>query len=551
LTTIRIHAGQVRNSGVAAVTCGDDLTAQAAALRGLPMPDMPGAMAAKYTSALSGVASTLTSLASQYGTVGEELQLRAVAAEVADAPGDVANAAAGGTLARSVTTTIAAPGGARTAVRVTAGQTGTVAQTSTGARVTTPDTVERPAVAASASTAAPDPQADPHGQPTASRDVTGQQQVGGAPAVAVHQALAAGSSESGPATASGNQSYTVDPSQMPAGEHRAEHVALGGAGGAGGGGGGGHGVPAPADMPHAHDADRQHWACWMAGSAAHEGLPPALPVMMALARGGLRNMPSGESDAGFFGIDPQSSFAPAGAGVAPGAHQPGEWWVDHPDAQLDHVIARLSGAGGGIRTGALDDPEALGRWASEAVPGVDAAQFGDAHTAANELLSHCRMEHAAVAAPSAGGPLAVAKGQLGVHEVGNNTGPQVNKFLASADVGPGNPWCAAFVTWSVEHSGHDMPGTGWAAVSNWVNAAEAGQHGLHIVDAAHARPGDVVAYDWGHGNDFTGDGHIGFLESTVNHNGDFTTVEGNSGDAVQRMDRNLSVANVVFIRLAG
>jgi hypothetical protein len=61
----------------------------------------------------------------------------------------------------------------------------------------------------------------------------------------------------------------------------------------------------------------------------------------------------------------------------------------------------------------------------------------------------------------------------------------------------------------------------------------------------------VVAYDWGHGNDFTGDGHIGFLESTVDHNGDFTTVEGNSGDAVQRMDRNLSVANVVFIRLAG
>ena len=184
------------------------------------------------------------------------------------------------------------------------------------------------------------------------------------------------------------------------------------------------------------------------------------------------------------------------------------------------------------------------------MPGIDGAQFSDTHAAANELLSHCRTEHAVVA-PAAGGPLAVVKGQLGVHETGTNTGPQVNRFLASANVGPGNPWCAAFVTWSVEHSGHDMPGTGWAAVSNWVHAAEAGQHGLHVVDAASARPGDIVAYDWGHGTDFANDGHIGFLESTVNHHGDFTTVEGNSGDAVQRMDRNLSVANVVFIRLAG
>ena len=31
-------------------------------------------------------------------------------------------------------------------------------------------------------------------------------------------------------------------------------------------------------------------------------------------------------------------------------------------------------------------------------------------------------------------------------------------------VGPGNPWCASFVTWSLEQSGHKMNGSGWAAV---------------------------------------------------------------------------------------
>ncbi len=552
MTAIRIQPQQVRQSGVAGVTCGDDLRAQAAALQGVPVPEMPGAMAGKYTGALSGVASRLNSLASQYGSVGEELQVRAAAAEVADAPGPAATAAAGVPLARAVrttTTTIVGAGGTPTTVQLTTSSQGTVASTSTGARVVTPDALERPASATAAAPpgTAPDPHATPHDTPAASREVDANRQIGGAPAAAAYQAAAgggSGSGEAGPVSPTADQSYTVDPSDMPPGEHRAEQQSLGGAGG-----GEGHGTPAPVDMPSAHETDRQDWACWMAATAAHEGLPPTLPVMMALAQSGLRNMPSGENDAGFFGIDPAATYAPPGAGVARDTHPAGDWWVDHPDAQLDHVVGRLSGFGGGIRDGGLDDPDALGRWASEAVPGIDPSQFSQAHAAAGELVSHCKMEHAAIA-PAAGGPLSAAKSQLGVHEFGDNTGPQVNKYLATADVGPGNPWCASFVQWSVEQSGHEMPGSGWAAVSNWVNAAEAGQHGMHIVDAAHARPGDIVAYDWGGGSDFTGDGHIGFLESTV-HDGQFTTVEGNADDAVTRQDRNLGVGNVVFIRMGG
>jgi hypothetical protein len=83
-----------------------------------------------------------------------------------------------------------------------------------------------------------------------------------------------------------------------------------------------------------------------------------------------------------------------------------------------------------------------------------------------------------------------------------------------------------------------------------VHAAETGTHGLQFVDPGDARPGDIVAYDWGGQSDFGQDGHIGLLESTV-HGGSFTAVEGNAGDAVTRMQRSLGSGHVVFIRYSG
>ena len=75
-----------------------------------------------------------------------------------------------------------------------------------------------------------------------------------------------------------------------------------------------------------------------------------------------------------------------------------------------------------------------------------------------------------------------------------------------------------------------MPGSGWAAVQTWVRNAEAKQNDLQIVSADQARPGDIVAYDWGHQDDFGSDGHIGFLASNV-QGGKFTALEGNNHDA--------------------
>jgi hypothetical protein len=143
-----------------------------------------------------------------------------------------------------------------------------------------------------------------------------------------------------------------------------------------------------------------------------------------------------------------------------------------------------------------------------------------------------------------------AVSQLGVHERAPNAGPEVDRYLAAAGAPSGSPWCASFVTWSMQQAGHELPGTGWAAVSHWVGAAQAGEHGLHIVSAADARPGDIVAYDWGGGNDFGADGHIGLLESGV-HDGHFVALEGNTSDSVARMGRSMGEANIVFIRAGG
>ncbi len=162
---------------------------------------------------------------------------------------------------------------------------------------------------------------------------------------------------------------------------------------------------------------------------------------------------------------------------------------------------------------------------------------------------------AATAAGSSGlgaSALEVAKKELaaGVKEEGTNTGEKVDEYLAAAGVGPGNPWCASFVTWSLEKAGHKMEGGGWAAVQTWVRAAEAGNNNLEIVSAEDARPGDIVTYDWGGQEDFGADGHIGFLASNV-EGGKFTALEGNNQDRVMTVPRSTSQANVKFIRIKG
>lgn len=549
MTAIRIAPGPVRQAGLAAVTAADDLQAQAGQIGGVAMPPMPPAMAAEHQAALASVATRLTNAGEVLGQAGAEMQVRAAAAEAADAPSGNRATGAGAALKGSLVTssTIVLAGGAVDTAKLVVSKSGVQALTTTGLKVTLPELVRTgPEVMTQASVAGPpDPQQTASQSPAAGRDPSRGGAVEGQPAAAVAQAVGGGGGPIGagdPAAPAGGGTAqaltagdTIDPSAPAPGEH-----AAGAAGG---------GVPVPTDMPTDADAQRQDWACWMAGSAAHHGLPPALPVMLALAQTGLRNTPAASDEVGFFGLDPRSSYAPAGHGVSRAEPPSGDWWAEHPGAQLDEVLGRLRGTEGGLRDARLDDPDALGRWATDAIPGLDGASLAGVQDAANTLVEGCKQTAAASGAAGAGdgNALSVARSQLGVQEVGTNAGPKVNEYLGSAQVSSGNPWCAAFVTWSLQQTGHEMPGTGWAAVATWVNAAQNGQHGLQLVDAAHARPGDIVAYDWGGDSNFGSDGHIGFLDSRV-EGGRFTAVEGNAEDAVTRMERTMGVGNVVFIR---
>jgi hypothetical protein len=151
--------------------------------------------------------------------------------------------------------------------------------------------------------------------------------------------------------------------------------------------------------------------------------------------------------------------------------------------------------------------------------------------------------------------LNVARTQLGVceHPAGSNRGPQVDQYLAACGLGgQAQPWCAAFVTWCLAHSGTHVAGFNTAYVPSWVQAARAGRNGLSLVPTGMVRPGDLVAYDWQ--SDGTAD-HIGIVEKAP-AGGQFVAIEGNTsagnnsnGGQVQRRDRSLSEV-AAFIRVS-
>ncbi|HEY6889328.1 MAG TPA: CHAP domain-containing protein, partial [Solirubrobacter sp.] len=315
------------------------------------------------------------------------------------------------------------------------------------------------------------------------------------------------------------------------------------------------------------NAPQEQIAAWMAGQAQKRGLPPELPLMASLVESGMKNLNFGDADSvGFFqmrvGIWNQGEYA----GFPDKPELQVKWFLDNAEAVKKQRVA----AGKSIT-----DPNQYGDWIAdverpaEQYRGRYQLKLGEAQGLLKSAPAAApapapagvvpgAVEAAAAVAPAGGGgsslgaaALQIAHSQKGVREIGGaNMGPQVDQYLAAAKVAPGNPWCASFITWSLQKAGHPMPGGGWAAVQTWVRNAEAGQNGLKIVSAQDARPGDIVAYDWGGQEDFGSDGHIGFLDSTV-QGGKFKALEGNNADAVSSVDRQMGSANIKFIRIEG
>ena len=141
--------------------------------------------------------------------------------------------------------------------------------------------------------------------------------------------------------------------------------------------------------------------------------------------------------------------------------------------------------------------------------------------------------------------LKIARAEVGVQEVGgNNRGRRVEEYLAAVGLGPGNPWCAAYVAWVMRQAGvrgWPMTGDTWA-LEDWAR-----EHGcLHST----AQQGDVFLVLGTDGRPV----HTGFVAAVQQ---DYvSTLEGNTGmrsdfdgDGVAAKSR-FSGANMRYIRWA-
>jgi hypothetical protein len=137
--------------------------------------------------------------------------------------------------------------------------------------------------------------------------------------------------------------------------------------------------------------------------------------------------------------------------------------------------------------------------------------------------------------------LAAAQSEIGAAEYppGSNDGPRIPTYRSAvAGSMAGAPWCAYFVSWAAAQAGAPIGdgGSGLGSVAqirDWASRA-----GRLLPGTTTPQPGDLVLF---------GDRHVGLVES-ANPDGSLTTVEGNEGDAVRRVQRSPGEATD-FVRL--
>lgn len=163
-----------------------------------------------------------------------------------------------------------------------------------------------------------------------------------------------------------------------------------------------------------------------------------------------------------------------------------------------------------------------------------------------KLLSTNKFNDFSSLAVSTPGPIskkaavdACAKEVLSVREDGSNAGTFVERYLAAVGLGPGNPWCMAFVVLRLVKAAHslslaipnEMPRTGSTVVFSdfgkkktwWIRRADF-ELGREKIQA-----GDIVFYF------FASKGRIAHTGIVVDadSNNDFTTVEGNTSSGMR------------------
>lgn len=136
--------------------------------------------------------------------------------------------------------------------------------------------------------------------------------------------------------------------------------------------------------------------------------------------------------------------------------------------------------------------------------------------------------------------LATAAGELGVAEEpsGSNDGQRIDHYRKADGSVAGMPWCATFVSWAARQAGLPIgeQGQGYASVEQI--EAWGRRTGRLVPPTATPRPGDIILY---------GGRHVGIVES-VGPGDRLTTVEGNHGNKVDRVDRTRAEATG-YVRL--
>ena len=129
----------------------------------------------------------------------------------------------------------------------------------------------------------------------------------------------------------------------------------------------------------------------------------------------------------------------------------------------------------------------------------------------------------------------IARREVGVREVGRNTGKRVREYQAATNLeGTGWPWCAAFVCWCIREWGQDKevlaalkltpagfekwrPKTAAAfGLEDW--AKKRGLQVMFADDIPSLRTGDIVTFD---------QSHTGLVADDAR--GVIKTIEGNTG----------------------
>ena len=127
---------------------------------------------------------------------------------------------------------------------------------------------------------------------------------------------------------------------------------------------------------------------------------------------------------------------------------------------------------------------------------------------------------------------AIYKSQLGVRErTGNNDGKDVEKYLASVNLGKGYAWCAAFVHWCLAEAGVKNSITAWAPTAHnkkniayFNNKFKKDPQQADVITLYYANKGRI--------------GHTGFFDHmqsenmTANYEGNTNRGNSNEGDGV-------------------